>query len=463
MRAANDLRNLTPALRGRRQIAFSAGILPVLILATTALAEDVTVTYPPSTGNEVTVTTAPSSPNLPEVVVPSQESDAPGDKPQKKPTKPAATDKKKATKSAAVDPSEKGGDGSVKGSSQSIVVLVNDEPITGYEISQRQRMLGVGADIGDKAQANFKALLKSPRTNERWKELVERTVKANQSKTREQIIAIIDAKRKEFGQQLQREAVESARKTVLPGLRDKALDELIDERLKLQEAKRLNLVASDEEVNNSVNLIAQKNKMTEKEFAEYLKKIGTDIDMMKQRFRANMSWQQVIRRQFGHRISVTERDIDRFVEKLPGSGSETVELNLQRIVLPLLGKIEQKLIAQRIADAEALVRKGGGCDSMATNAASVAGARFENLGPRPAGSVPEPTRSLLLNANDGELLPPVVASGSVEVWAVCSRKTVAADLEKRESAQAELRQKEFEILAQKHLKDLRQDAAIEYR
>jgi hypothetical protein len=29
--------------------------------------------------------------------------------------------------------------------------------------------------------------------------------------------------------------------------------------------------------------------------------------------------------------------------------------------------------------------------------------------------------------------------------------------------QAELRQKEFEVLAKKHLKDLRQDAAIEYR
>ena len=29
--------------------------------------------------------------------------------------------------------------------------------------------------------------------------------------------------------------------------------------------------------------------------------------------------------------------------------------------------------------------------------------------------------------------------------------------------QDELRQKEFEILAKKHLKDLRQDAAIEYR
>jgi peptidyl-prolyl cis-trans isomerase SurA len=46
---------------------------------------------------------------------------------------------------------------------------------------------------------------------------------------------------------------------------------------------------------------------------------------------------------------------------------------------------------------------------------------------------------------------------------VCGRKVLKADDQKRELAQGELRQKEFEILAKKHLKDLRQDAAIEYR
>ena len=40
------------------------------------------------------------------------------------------------------------------------------------------------------------------------------------------------------------------------------LDELIDERLKLQEAKKLNVVASEEEVSKVIGSIAEKNKMT---------------------------------------------------------------------------------------------------------------------------------------------------------------------------------------------------------
>mgnify|MGYP003341473735 CR=1 FL=1 len=42
-----------------------------------------------------------------------------------------------------------------------------------------------------------------------------------------------------------------------------ALDELIDERLKLQEAKKLNVIANEDEVNKIIQSIAEKNKMTE--------------------------------------------------------------------------------------------------------------------------------------------------------------------------------------------------------
>ena len=53
--------------------------------------------------------------------------------------------------------------------------------------------------------------------------------------------------------------------------------------------------------------------------------------------------------------------------------------------------------------------------------------------------------------------------GGVELWALCGRKAPSGETSVRESAQNELRQKEFEVLAQKHLKDLRQDASIEIR
>jgi peptidyl-prolyl cis-trans isomerase SurA len=82
---------------------------------------------------------------------------------------------------------------------------------------------------------------------------------------------------------------------------------------------------------------------------------------------------------------------------------------------------------------------------------------------RKPSSVPEPTRSLLLEAKDGQMVPPNMASQGVELYAVCGRKVTRGDDKVREQVAQELQQKEFEVLAQRHLRDLRQDAHIEYR
>lgn len=352
---------------------------------------------------------------------------------------------------------------SLSASGQAIAVLVNDEPITGYEIQQRQRMMGLSANIQAQASDAFKRMLQNPSTNERLKAILNETINANKGKTKEQIIAIFEERKKEFAQSLQKQAVESARASVLPGLKKAALDELIDEKLKMQEAKRLNLLASEDEANNLVKGIAERNKMTEAQFAQHMKSMGADVGTMRSRFRATLSWNQVIRRRFGHQIAITERDVDRMVAANPGGGDDAVELEIQRITLPVPAKLDQKAMAQKIQEADALRLKFAGCKSGQSLAATVKDAKFEPLGNRKAAAIPEPTRSLLLNAKDGEMLPPSVGQGGVELWAVCSRTVVTADAEKRTAAQEELRQKEFEVLAKRHLKDLRQDAHIEYR
>jgi peptidyl-prolyl cis-trans isomerase SurA len=428
-----------------------AGALGILLSPGVALAQQ-----------GVTVTSPPGASRLPEVIVPNDPAPPPGTPPGQ--PKGQAPKSGSGGKSETSKPGGQGSGARIGGGGQSIAVLVNDDPITGYEIQQRQRLMGMGnSNIGARAQANFKSLIQAKSTNDRLKAILEKTIKENEGKSREEIVAIFEKRKTEFAKSLQQEAVESARQSVMPGLRKEALEELIDERLKLQEAKKLNVVASDEEVDKIMDSIAEKNKMTPVEFQAHLKKMGADASVMRQRFKANMSWQEVIRRKFGAQIAVNDRDVDRIVANSPGTSGDGVELQVQRIVLPIPSGVDQKIIAKRMAEGEGLAQRGGGCAQMASHATTVAGGRFDNLGSRLPSAIPEPTRSLLLAAKDGELLPPTVGTEGVEIWAVCSRKSVAADQERRQSVQAELRQKEFEVLARKYLKDLRQDAAIEYR
>jgi peptidyl-prolyl cis-trans isomerase SurA len=190
-------------------------------------------------------------------------------------------------------------------------------------------------------------------------------------------------------------------------------------------------------------------------------KMGANISAMRQRITASLSWADVIRRRFGHQIAVAGRDIDRFVAT--AESQDEVELRVHRILIATPADLGQNQVAQRLSEAERLRAKFDGCKSTDGLARGIAGARFDDLGHRRPSSIPEPTRSLLLSARDDEMLPPTIGEGGIELWAVCGRKVIKAEEVKRETAENDLRQKEFEILYKKHLKDLRQDAHIEYR
>ena len=340
-----------------------------------------------------------------------------------------------------------------KGANQSIAVLVNDEPITDYEIEQRVR-LGSSGEL----QQRLKARLSSPNTNDEFKAFAIKRLKENPPKSEEEQKARIKELQSQFVEGIKQQLASAIR----PQARKEAIEELIDEHLKLQEAKRLNAVTADEDVDKIIAGIAERNKMTVAQFSEHMKSTGADVSTLRNRFKAETSWREVIRSRFGRQVAITEHDVDRLVATAP-SGEDEVELQVQRVTLPIPVKSEQKLIAQRIAEADGIAGKFAGCTSTSVLAAGVPGAKFEDLGTRKPSSIPEPTRSLLLSAGDGAMLPASVGPGGVELWALCGRKVLKADDQKREVAQNELRQKEFEILAKKHLKDLRQDAAIEYR
>lgn len=337
---------------------------------------------------------------------------------------------------------------------QSIVALVNDDPITGYEIEQRVALAMLGApDV----QRRLQAKLKAPNMNDQFKNFAMKRLQASPPKS--------EAEQQGRIKQLQGEFVASLKSQVekefVPTARKQALDELIDERLKMQEAKSLSVIAADDEVERIVSGMAERNKMNTQQFGEHLVRMGASITVMRERIRASLSWSDVIRRKFGHQITVANRDVDRMVAS--SEGQDDVELRINRILLTVPTNLDQKRLAQRINDAEQMRGKFGGCKSMEGMARGVPGARFDDLGDRRPTSLPEPTRSLLLSAHDDELLPPTIGEGGVELWAVCGRKVIKAADSKRETAQNELRQKEFEILSKKHLKDLRQDAHIEFR
>ncbi|HMN37839.1 MAG TPA: peptidylprolyl isomerase [Hyphomicrobium sp.] len=341
---------------------------------------------------------------------------------------------------------------------QSIVALVNDEPITGYEVRQRAEMLA-GGSVGEYVKNNVEARWKQIITGKKIQEEFQEYAKKRQPRSKEDLQKIqkdfVIAKRNAMLAQLQAEA-----RAKTSGKSSKvALDELIDEKLKMQEAKRVGAVASASEVDAVIKSIAERNKLTIEQLA---KNLGGSLEPMKQRIGSTLAWNDVVRRKFGHQISIASRDVDKYVASAEG-GEDQVELQVQRISINMPAQMEHGGVAQRVSQAEAIRARFTGCKDISKLVAGQAGVRHEDLGKRKASSFPEPTRSLLLNAKDNEMLPPSVTEDGIDIFAVCGRDVVKAEEARRTQAEGELKQKEFDLLAKRYLKDLRQDAHIEYR
>jgi peptidyl-prolyl cis-trans isomerase SurA len=145
------------------------------------------------------------------------------------------------------------------------------------------------------------------------------------------------------------------------------------------------------------------------------------------------------------------------------SGDDTTELQLHKITLSLPSKIDQAALIKRYAEAETLRRKYRNCTTMAELAKGVSEARFTDMKFVKPSAIPEPTRTMLLGAKDGDMLPPATTASGVEVYALCGRRAVAGNEAARTKALQELQTKELEVLARRHMRNLRQEADIEHR
>lgn len=366
-----------------------------------------------------------------------------------------------STKKAA--PKDTGGEKTVSRGEQAIVLLINDEPVTAWEIDQRANLLASGerpaVDLKSRAEARWKQIITDPKTNERFQQLL----KEKNVRSKEEAMALQANFVKGLQQNMIEQIKRESRASIMPKVRKQAQDELIEEKIKLQEAKRLGLDITDDDIKGVIKNIAENNKMTEDQFVQHVKQLGFDISTMKSRFRAQIAWREIVRKKYGAQISVNQRDIERALTNAASEGgADTVELQVHKISLPLPGSMNQSVMARRYAEADAMRARFSGCQSTAELARSVGDARFDDLKFVKPGTISEPTRSMLLSAKDGDMLPPVTSPSGIEVYAVCGRRAIKDEKQQQKAAE-DLQQRELELHARRYLQDLKQDAHIEYR
>lgn len=182
---------------------------------------------------------------------------------------------------------------------------------------------------------------------------------------------------------------------------------LIEEKLKLQEAARLEIEVSEEEVERELGVMAQRNNMSADQFRAMLNARGIPFRSMQDQIRADVAWRKVVQARLSRQVSISSDDVSMRKDQLRQQQGQTSYL-VQEIFLPVDNPAQDEQVrslAMRLVDE---IRNGAPFTAVAAQFSKGIGAQNGgNLGWVQAGQLAPELDAVLPRIGLNRLSPPV--------------------------------------------------------
>jgi peptidyl-prolyl cis-trans isomerase SurA len=257
------------------------------------------------------------------------------------------------------------------------------------------------------------------------------------------------------------------------------IDELINNEILLERAKKLNLEASDGEVEDKFTEF--KSPYTEDEFQRQLKERGVTVEDLKNTVRRELSIQKLINREVVSKVAISDQDITDFynANRAQFNVAEPQYRIAQIVVTPRKDpQIRNRKNDDATNEAEAqrkvkmlVDRLNSGADfsqlamdySEDMNSATTGG----DLGYVPESSLnqSDPTlKKIVLNLKPGQVSPPIVLKDSIRILKLVTREAPGlrglSDPQVQQTIRDTLRNRKEQLLRASYLAVARDDARV---
>ena len=207
-----------------------------------------------------------------------------------------------------------------------------------------------------------------------------------------------------------------------------ATNELIDEAIKMEEAKRIGAVANDAAVNAAYARFAKSNKMPVSALNTVLARQGVTSRGFKDFIRASMSWQRAV----GARVQAEEAGsattgVSKSPSWLPPAGqgsTKETEYTIQQIVFVVPASKRSTLLKRRRAEANSFRTRVNGCQNARTLAASLKDVTVLDRGRLLESKLPPRWAKQIKATPPGKVTRVQDDVKGVEMIAVCNRREV---------------------------------------
>jgi peptidyl-prolyl cis-trans isomerase SurA len=250
--------------------------------------------------------------------------------------------------------------------------------------------------------------------------------------------------------------------TKKPPGRQEVLDELIDERLKLQTAQRYRLDIPESEVDATLNGMASRMRTDLEGFTKALAGAGVSLSSMKRKIRADIAWQQIVRGKFQSALQVGEKDVLAALEEKKNAEKITqFNYTLHPILLIVPKGSPTNAVEARLKEAEALRNRFQSCSEGIRLARGLRDVAVRTPITRNSVDLSVKLREVLDKTQIGHLTPPDITPQGVELFALCERKESGAAAAGASEVRNELYAERFQAQGKRYLQELRRSARIE--
>jgi len=247
--------------------------------------------------------------------------------------------------------------------------------------------------------------------------------------------------------------------------RQDVVNELIDEKVKIKEAKKFGVDPTSSDVDQSYASMGSRMRLSADQLTKTLESQGIRPDTLRSRIKADMVWGSLVRGRYKERLLVGEKDVQAAV-KADGGDADKVdafEYKMQPVVLLVPQGSTPTTVQARQKEAETLRGRVQTCDEANSYFKSMQNAAIREPVVKTSADIPQVLRKLLDDTPIGHLTPPEITKQGVEMVALCARKPTTIDTPKKREIRDKMFAQKYEAISKAYLQEIRKAAMIEYR
>ena len=251
-----------------------------------------------------------------------------------------------------------------------------------------------------------------------------------------------------------------------PADRQQVINELIDEKVKIREAKKYGVDPTSSDIDQAYGQMSSRMRVTPDQLTKSLESQGIRPDTLKARIKADMVWSSLVRGRFKESLQVGEKDVAAAVKVSGGDekqDADAFEYKMQPIVLIIPHGSAPSVFEAKQKEAEALRGHVETCAQANAFFKSMPNAAIRDMVVKTSADMPAPLRELLDKTPIGHLTPPEVTKQGIEMVALCARNATTIDTPKKREIRDKMYAEKYEAKSKAYLEEVRKAAMIEYR